>query len=151
MKRYATVALLAGALASIPANDASALETDDGLQACIVRSATDDDRRALARWMFAALARHPDLQDMGEVSEAQREDANRGMGAMMERLLTVDCAAQARQSVQSGKTDQAFEQAFGMLGQLAGESLFEDPAVSAEAAAIVRYIDMNRIVELFLP
>ena len=157
MTKRITMLLLTLGLAVASTGHARAQEAKDvkdgqeGLQACIVRSATDDDRRALARWMFAALAKHPDLQDMGQVTQAQREAANKGMGAMMERLLTVECLVQAKASVQSGNADTAFQQAFGMLGQLAGESLFQDPNVSAEAAAIVRYVDMNKIVELFLP
>lgn len=149
MTRWIPATLLAFAL-SLP-TVASAQEAPDALQACVLESATEADHRTLVRWIYAAIALHPDLQDMAGAVDAQREQANREMGALIERLLAVDCVDAARQAAQAGEADAVFGQAFGLLGQVAGQSLFNDSRVGAEAAGIVRYVDMNRIVPLFLP
>ena len=150
MRRMAAGAML-GILAAVAAMPAVAQEGVGDLETCVVESATAEDRRALVRWMFSAISLHAELQDLPQLTPAQREEVNRGMGAVMERLLVQDCAAQARQAFRDGNADQAVGSAFRRVGELAGEGLFADTRVAAEAAGLVRHVDMNRIVELFLP
>ena len=150
MKRIAAGALL-GVAAMASAMPAAAQEGLNDLETCVVAATTADDRRALVRWMFSAISLHAELQDLAQLSPGQREEANRGMGAVMERLLAQDCAAQARQAFREGSADQAVGNAFRRVGELAGEGLFADPRVAAEASGLVRHVDMNRIVELFVP
>lgn len=149
MKLWHGGALALAALASQPAvaQDADA----GGLEACVVAAATEADRRVLVRWMFSAISLHGELRDLATVSQEQRDQASAAMGAMMERLLTQDCAPQARQAFRDGRAEVAFQQAFKQVGEMAGEGLFQDQAVAAEAAGIVRHLDMNRVVQLFLP
>lgn len=147
--------ILAGVLAvastAVPWSAVTAGDAADDLRACVVAATGAEDRRTLVQWIFSAIALHPDLQDMAQVSDGQRQAANRAMGALMERLLTVDCADHARRAVREDVHERAFGEAFASVGQLAGEGLFEDPRVAAEAAGLIRHVDMNRLVELFLP
>jgi len=149
--KYILAGLLAAAAAAVPWTPANAADVAEELRSCVVASTGADDRRTLVQWMFSAISLHPDLQGLAEVSDAHRQAANRAMGALMERLLTVDCADHARRAVREEVDERAFGEAFASIGQLAGEGLFEDPRVAAEAAGLVRHVDMNRLVELFLP
>ncbi|WP_202842796.1 hypothetical protein [Luteimonas saliphila] len=150
MRRF-RVKMLAAVSVLLPWGAVAAQEGPAELEACVVASADADDKRTLVQWMFSAIALHPDLEGMAQVSQVQRDAANKAMGALMERLLTVDCATQAKQAFREGSGDVAFQRAFGRVGEMAGEGLFVDPRVSAEAAALIRHVDMNRMVELFLP
>ncbi len=143
--------VVAVVLALAPALPASAQEAPGDLQSCVVAATGPDDQRTLVQWIFSAIALHPDLADMAQVSDARREQTNRAMGALMERLLVVDCADHARQAFQAGAGDGAVGEAFARVGQMAGEGLFADPRVAAEASGLIRHVDMNRLVELFLP
>ena len=143
--------LLAVALSVASWQTAKAQEPAGDLQSCVVAATGMDDRRTLVQWMFSAIALHPDLEEMALVSDVRRQEANRAMGALLERLLTVDCAAQARKAFREGGAEGAVGEAFARVGQLAGEGLFNDPLVAAEAAGLIRHVDMNRLVELFLP
>ena len=148
--RHVVAGLLAVAGAVAPWGATRAQEAGD-LQSCVVSAAGADDQRTLVQWMFSAIALHPDLSDMAQVSDERRAEAERAMGELMVRLLTVDCADQARRAFRDGSAEGAFGEAFGRVGELAGEGLFNDPRVAAEAAGLIRHVDMNRIVELFLP
>ncbi|NLW95268.1 MAG: hypothetical protein GXY30_00075 [Xanthomonadaceae bacterium] len=143
--------LLALACVATPWSAAGAREAPGDLQSCVVTATGPGDRRTLVQWMFSAIALHPDLEDLARVSDARREQANRAMGELMVRLLTVDCADQARQAFRDGSADAAIGEAFGRIGQMAGEGLFAEPRVAAEAQGLIRHVDMNRLVELFLP
>ena len=143
--------LLAGVMAAASWQPAKAQEAPGDQPSCVVAATGVDDRRTLVQWMFSAIALHPDLEEMARVSDARRQEANRAMGALMERLLTVDCADHARRAFQDDGTEGAVGEAFARVGQLAGEGLFADPRVAAEASGLIRHVDMNRLVELFLP
>ena len=136
----------ANASAQVPAPP-----SPDTLEACVVAAAGADDRRVLAQWMFSALALHPDLAGMASVSDAQRDDASRSMGAMLVRLLTVDCAEQAGRALRAGSAEMAFHRAFVRVGELAGEGLFNHPGVAAAGDQVVNHVDIHRIAELLQP
>src|SRR5690606_17604564 len=114
--KHVHAAVLAVVVAVLPWG-AAAQEGPVGLEACVVAPADADDKRTLVQWMFSAIALHPDLEGMAQVSQAQRDTANQAMGALMERLLTVDCAAQAKQAFREGSGEDAFQRAFGRVGE----------------------------------
>jgi len=150
MKRLTALAL-AGLAWSAPGACAWAQTPAGELEACVVAAASDDDKRVLAQWMFSALALHPDLAGMSRVSDAQRDEANRSMAGVLERFLTVDCADQAALAFRAGSAEMAFHRAFLRVGQLAGESLFNDPGVAAASAGVVEHVDIQRIAGRLAP
>jgi len=82
--------LLALACVATPWSAAGAREAPGDLQSCVVAATGADDQRTLVQWMFSAIALHPDLEDMAQVSDARRDQANGAMGELMVRLLTVE-------------------------------------------------------------
>ena len=146
------LAAMAWALSCASASaQAPAAPYPDTLEACVVAAAGAEDRRVLAQWMFSALALHPDLAGMANVSDAQREAASMRMGAMLVRLLTVDCAEQASRALRAGSAEMAFHRAFVRVGELAGEGLFNHPGVAAAGDQVVEHVDIQRIAELLKP
>ena len=154
MRIMAALALAAMAWALSCANasaQAPAAPYPDTLEACVVAAAGAEDRRVLAQWMFSALSLHPDLAGMAKVSDTQREEASMRMGAMLVRLLTVDCAEQASRALRAGSAEMAFHRAFVRVGELAGEGLFNHPGVAAAGDQVVEHVDIRRIAELLKP
>jgi len=150
MKRLAALAL-AGLGCGAPTPGAWAQAPGTELESCVVAAAGSDDRRALVQWMFSAMALHPDLAGLANVSDERRGQANRDMAATLERLLVVDCAEQTRRALHADSAAMAAHRAFLRVAQLAGESLFEDPAVATAGSGVVGQVDMDRIARLLAP
>lgn len=144
-------ALLTAALglASSFAAQAQASTATDALSACLVKSTTQEDHIALARWIFAAMASHPRVADLSSITPDQRAEINKTGGLLFNRLLTKDCAAETTAAVRAdGKN--AIEVAFGGLGGAAMEDLMTDPAVNQSLGEMMQYVDENKLFNVLV-
>lgn len=142
--------LLAGALLLTFAPTSARADTTADLAACVTRSVTPDDNIALTQWVFSTMSRHPALASMASVSDPQRVEANRKMGALVNRLLLTDCVAETRRASQE-HGEEALRTAFTELGQKAMEQLMGQQDVSAGSMEFVGYLDQTRLREVFGP
>ena len=126
---------------AIPAFAGSAT---DALSACLADNTTGKERKDLAKWIFVAMAVHPELKDFSNITDAQRAQADQAAGAIVSRLLTQNCVDQAKQAVQVENGD-AFKNAFGVLGQLAMRELMANPEVGSAIGGFERYLDRKKI------
>lgn len=143
MQTFAAAMLTLASLAS-PAMAAP----EDALSQCLVAKTTAADRVALIQWVFAGMARSEAARDMASVSEAQRVAAMRKAGALVERLMTVDCRTETIAQMKSDPA--AIENAFGTLGKRAMDELIRDPQVEGTFTGIIQYIDMNKFVSMLV-
>lgn len=123
-------------------------QSGDAFGQCLATHTTAQDRSALVRWVFAGMAQSASVRDMAVIPEAKRVEAIRGAAAIVGRLLTQDCRAEALERLKSNPA--AMQQSFGRLGQRAVEDLAKDPAVVATFAGIIQYIDMSAFASLML-
>ena len=121
----------------------------DALGKKLVSSTTPADKAICVRWMFVAMALHPDLKDMASVSPAQREEANQAFVKLVMRMLTETCAVEAREAVKYEGTS-AIEGAFNIFGQVAGRELFTNPEVAKSLAALSEYLDAKKLQKALL-
>jgi hypothetical protein len=147
MRRLAAVLTLFVAALG-PASFAHAGVYSDDLAKCVVRSSSDSDQQAFVVWIFIAMSQHPAIKSYSNVTDAQRDAANRQTGKLMERLLTVDCR---KETVAALKYEGAsgLEAAFNVLGQVAARGLFSDPKVAEGMAGLASSVDDAKIAELF--
>jgi hypothetical protein len=119
----------------------------DDMAKCLVRSTTEVDRTVFVRWMFAAMALHPDVESMAVISAEQRDAINRDAGALFQRLLTESCRSETQQAIkyEGAPTIQA---AFTVFGQVAGRELMLNPHVSQSMAGLAKYLDQAKLREL---
>ncbi len=125
-------------------------EFTDDLSDCLVSSTTEEDKLSLVRWMFAAMALHPAVADMAEVSLSARERSNREMAELLVELLRDRCYSETQSALQN-EGALALQTSFSVLGQVAATNLFADPKVSAGLASIETYInaeDLMRRLEI---
>ncbi|KPF48469.1 hypothetical protein IP87_18055 [beta proteobacterium AAP121] len=114
------------------------------LSTCIAEGATGKDRKDLARWMFVAMAAHPDMRAISSVPAAATDSASRAAGELFTKLLAETCPAQVKAAMQAGGP-MAIQAAFQVLGQLAMQELMSDKDVLASMAILERYIDKQKI------
>lgn len=151
MRRLATLTLALVATAGAASN--AGAQTLGGpsspLAACLADHSTGKDRKDLARWMFAAMSQHPAIADLSSATPAVRDQANREMGAIVTRMLTVDCVKETRAAVTGGDSKAVFEQAFGQLGQLAMQEIMTDPNVAKGLQDLPKYMDRKKFEAAF--
>lgn len=146
--KYAMLAALAALVLTPQLARAQTSGAADALSACVVRSTTDADSVTTARWLFIAMSRHPSLPRSVRVNDADGLEANRQMGALVNRLLFDACASEARAAVQAGGQDAALEAAFGTLGEKAMTDLMGNADVLASVIQLGAYVDRERLTAL---
>ena len=122
---------------------ASAGTYSDDLGKCFVRSTTADDKRALVQWIFAIMALNPSVKPLANITDGQRDGFNRQVGALMQRLFTVDCRSQAVDALKY-EGNIAVESSFELLGKAAMSELLADPAVAAHGSEFIKYVDQDK-------
>lgn len=121
----------------------------DDLTRCINNHSHADDTLLLMQWLFAAMAAHPDIKTMANVSDAQRTDLNKKAGALFNRLLFHDCRSQ---TVAALKYDgvAAIKSAFEVMGRYAMITLMGDPTVNASLSSLDSSIDEKELKEVLV-
>lgn len=142
MKKLALAALLAlPVLAPAPAVANADIEAT---QACFADNTSGRDRKALARWVFLAMAAHPEIQALANAGSAENEAADREMAALFMRLVAEDCNAQMKRMLAS-QGPESFKTAFEYLGQLAMAELMANPSVGARFSGFEKFVDTERL------
>ncbi len=116
---------LAGLFAAAPV---SAGVYADDVTRCVVKATSDADRLALVRWVFAAMALHPDLKAMAVVTPEDRTQINQTMSRLVERLLTQDCRKETVDAIKYEGSD-FLGTTFKSLGEIAMGGLMSNPDV----------------------
>lgn len=125
----------------------------DDLARCLVSSTNDGDKRLLVKWIFGSIALHRDVAKYVAMPEAERDALDRDTAALFMRLLTDTCQPQARDAVKYEGAG-AIGTAFQVLGQVAAQGIFSDPAVAAGTQRLMEYVDeekMQQALELPSP
>lgn len=141
-KTYLVALLFTAALPSVAT--AQTATPNDALRACISASMTPDDSVTTARWLFIAMSRHPGLPQGARVSDADGLDANRSMGALINRLLFETCPDETRGAIEAQGQQQALNAAFNTLGEKAMTDLMTNADVMASIIQLGAYVDQQR-------
>ena len=136
-------ACLAIALA-IGATGARAGVYADDLGKCLVSSTTEADRALMVKWIFSAMSRNRDIAQYVQMTPEVRDTLNRETAALYMRLLTESCRTQTRDAARYEGAP-AIGTAFGLLGQIATQGLFNDPAVAASISELDKYYDQDKL------
>lgn len=135
-------------LSLAPAAPALAGPYADDLGKCLVKFSSDQDQIALMKWIFVALAEHPAVHPLSNISDGERTEDNAKAAALFERLLTKDCRAETVAALKYEGTS-SIESSFSMLGQIAVGGLMKDPAVQKQLGRLTDAIDTGKVDEVF--
>lgn len=118
----------------------------DALGTCLADNTSGRDRKDLARWVFLAMAAHPEMKEYSSANaSAAVDESARSIAALVTRLLTDSCAKEAKAAIQGGGSPrQSFVLAFESLGRLAMQELMADQSVTQTMGLFERYLDQKR-------
>lgn len=128
---------------------AQAGEAATRLSQCLTSAVTQDDRLALVRWIFSAMAAHPDLEGLAAIDARKREELEEAGTRVFERLIAEDCTAQSREAIVEEGTE-GFGEAFKTLGEVAMEGVMQDAKVQASMSRLGERIDSKRLLKALL-
>lgn len=135
--------LMVVVVAALISFSATAGTHGDALATCLADSTSGKDRKDLARWMFLAMAAHPDMRELSAASKDAAEQASRSVGMLFTRLVAENCSTQVRALVKN-EGPESLRTAFEFLGKLAMQELMTNREVNASITAIDRYIDRSK-------
>ncbi|WP_286232517.1 hypothetical protein [Thalassotalea sediminis] len=115
-------------------------EYTEQLGKCLVSSTTEDDRNKLVRWMFVAASNHPAVDDLVQSSADKLDMANKHLGQLITRLVTVACKNETKRAIEN-EGEVALEASFNVLGKVAGQELFSHPSVAIGLSGLSQYVD----------
>lgn len=141
--------LLLGATLLGAAQVSMASPAVDQLSDCLVKSTTATDKTTVLQWTFVALSAHPDLKAYSNVTAQQKENLDRNLAAVLQRILVEQCAAQTKAVIQSEGLE-AVGDSFQALGRTTGEEILNNPEVNHQLKGVLRYVDLNKLVTTFL-
>jgi len=124
----------------------AALEPIDALRTCVTDNTSGKDRKDLAKWVFFAMAAHPEIRQYADAKVADAADeSSKTMAALVTRLLTDSCVSEVKAVMKTGQGSEAVKLAFTTLGALAMQELMADKAVQDAMGSFGRYVDQTRL------
>jgi hypothetical protein len=129
------------------ATPAAAGPATDTLSTCLVQHTSPADRQLLVRWIFAAMASHPDVKDMSAVKPEVARKLNQDTGALFQDLVVERCRAETTAAF-AADGQAAINGAFEVLGKVATQGLMGDPKVDAFIAGMAANLDPAKLAEV---
>lgn len=139
-------ALAAISLLAMASTGSAGPATDD-LSRCLVEKTSVEDKNLLVKWIFVAMAQHPSVSSMTRITAAQVDENNKAAAGLFMQLLTETCLEESRKAMKS-EGGAALQQAFQVLGQVAGRDLMSAPEVSNMMAGLTKHIDEKKLEAL---
>lgn len=133
------------ALVSLSAQTTWAASTPQGtaeqpsLSQCIALHTTGADRILTARWLFAVMAKSPQIADLAAVTPERTAELDKAFARLMVRIANQDCINQLR-PLAAGNLKDAFEQVGKGLGETAMGELMGGKEVDKGIAAYTEYL-----------
>ena len=130
---------------------AQAQEPVGALKTCMTDNTSGKDRKELAKWVFFAMAAHPEIKQYADAKVvAAAEESSQTKAALVTRLLTDSCVNEVKAVMKTGQGSQALKLAFETLGQLAMQELMADKAVQGAMSSFGQYVDQRRLNEVLV-
>lgn len=114
----------------------------EDFSSCLVEKTTSEDHLNLIKWMYVGMSGHPTLNNMSSVTDSDKDDTNKKMGVLFERLLVKDCVADFKE-VYKQHGQAGIQAAFGILGEVAMAELMQNPAVTNDLMQFTEHVDMD--------
>lgn len=147
MIRFAAILL---ALLFVVAMPAQADELISTTETCFSDSTSGKDRKLLARWMFVAIAAHPEMEHLSAATPSDVADVSQEFADFYMRLITEDCTPQMRALVAAHGT-KGVSTAFEYLGKVAMLEVMTNQQVSGTISGFEAYLDQEKLSTALTP
>jgi hypothetical protein len=135
--------ILAISLGLILVAPAFADSPTDAFGTCMVDSLDGKERKNLAKWIFFAIAAHPEIKAYSSATPEDIRSSDEYVGQLITRLLTVDCPNQLKAANASDPL--AVQNAFKLVGQVAVQELLTNEDVMKTVTNYAHYADLEKI------
>ena len=144
MKKIVQIIILAiGITISVPALSNSAA---NNLGSCMIDALNGKERKQLAKWIFFAIAAHPEIKSYSSFTIKDINKSDKAIGKLITRLLTKDCPDELKIA---NKTDPlAIQKSFELVGQVAMQELMTNKNVMKAITNYAKYVDQKKINSL---
>ena len=143
-----STALLAATLL-LSSGLATAGEYSEKLSKCLLSSTTEADRTSLVRWVFGAVASHPEVADLSNLPEEKWDDLSRDAARVFEKLIAETCATESREAILNEGTA-GYKSAFETLGSTAVGGLMTDPKVVQAMGGLDKHLSEEKLMKALL-
>lgn len=116
----------------------------DDLSKCLVTSTTEADRAMLMKWIFSAISLNKEISSFVNLPADTRTRINQDAAGLYMRLLTESCKLQTYEAFKY-EGDAAIGSAFQILGQVASQGIFSDPAVATGMTDLTKFFDEKKL------
>lgn len=144
LRTISTVLALLLAQAAVAGNYADAANT------CFADNTSGKERKELARWIFLAIAAHPDLRELSSATREANDQSSRTVGKLVTRLVAESCAKEV-QAVVKYENSESLRSTFQFLGKLAMQELLTNPDVNSAISGFEKYLDQAKINASLFP
>lgn len=139
--------LLAGLLICNAWIFSPAFAAESALGSCMVDSMTGKERKEMAKWVFFAMAAHPEIKEYSKVPEKAKVATDKYIANLVARLLAEDCLSEARAGVkQEGQA--AIVNAFELVGRVAMQELMTNKDVIQSIGEYAKYLDNEKMRQI---
>lgn len=146
MKHLLTyIILITGLVFTIPVTSGTAA---NDLGNCMIDSLNGKERKLLAKWVFFAMAAHPEINSYSNISNKDRKEVDEAFGNLTTRLFTSDCGNELRIAYKTDST--ALQKAFELVGQVAMQEIMTNRNVKSAIVNYAQYVDQEKINSLIL-
>ena len=135
-----TAFLVTGLLAAAPSGAGPYAED---LAKCMVRTSTPADRAEFVKFLFSAMAQHPDVSSMANIPRRQMESTVKASGELIQRLLLQSCRTETQQAIHYEGMEAVFY-SYQFYGQAMAAELFGNPIVAAKMKDLNNYLDADK-------
>lgn len=125
----------------VPARAQSSI---DVASTCLTDHTSGRDRKVFVKWVFIAMAKHPEIANLAAIDIDTEDAVNNEVGALVTRLLTDDCAPELRAMIKENGP-KSLGKAFEVFGRVAMLELMSDAQVGAAMSGLDQYTDRQRI------
>lgn len=101
------------------------------------------ERKSLAKWIFLAMASHPEINQYSTATVKEIDNSDQYVGKLITRILTVDCPAELASSHKSDPL--AINKAFELVGRVAMQELMSNRVTMQALTNYAKYTDQEKI------
>ncbi len=130
-------------------NFAVAGEHSDKLSKCLTASITPEDKTALVRWIFGAVANHPDVADIADLTPQKWEEISKNGASVFQKLIADKCASESRDAI-INEGMAGYKSAFETLGSTAVGGLMTDPSVEKAMEDLQKHLSQEKLMKALM-
>lgn len=144
MKSFITTAIFASFLFAVPS--ISVANPTQAFGTCLIDNLNGKERKDLIKWIFFAIAAHPEINSFSKVTSDDSLKNDKVIGGLITRLLTENCPAEMKAA--NDADPQAIQTAFKLVGEVAMQELMTNKLVSNSISNYVNHADQKKIAEV---